>query len=106
MHIRLLLRSIRAPWGEGTLHVVARLLCSLLNGCRASQNDQVSKRNLLPVRLGAVEILLDRLQRLKNLRQLRRLVDFPILLRRQTNARPVRSTALVAAAVGRRRRPG
>ena len=42
----------------------------------------------------------------KDLRQFGRLVDFPILLRREANARPVRAAALVAAAERCRRRPG
>ena len=46
------------------------------------------------------------LQLLKDLRQFGRLVHFPILLRRQANARPVGPAALVAAAEGCGRRPG
>ena len=38
--------------------------------------------------------------------QLRRLVDLPVLLRRETDARPVRPAALVGAAERGRRRPG
>ena len=79
---------------------MAGLLRGRLDGCAAAQNDQVGKRNLLPARLRAVEFLLDRLQLLKNLRQFGRLVDFPILLRRQANARAVGPAALVAAAEG------
>ena len=56
--------------------------------------------------LGGVELLLDFLQRPQHLRQFGRLVDFPILLRRQADARPVRPAALVAAAERGRRRPG
>ena len=102
----LLRRRVHAPRREGNLHVVAGLLRSCLDGCAAAQNDQVSKRDLLPTGLRAVEILLDRLQRPKNLRQLGRLVDFPILLRREANARPVSPAALVAAAERDSRRPG
>src|ERR1019366_9787270 len=91
---------------EGNLHVVAGLLGSCLDGGAAAQNDQVSQRNLLPVRLRAVEILLDRLQRPQDLRQLGRLIAFPILLRREAKARPVGPAALVTAAEGGRRRPG
>ena len=56
--------------------------------------------------LRAVELLLNRFQRRQDLRQFGRLVDFPALLRRETNARSVRPTALVAAAERCRRRPG
>ena len=41
----------------------------------------------------------------EHLRELRRLVDLPVLLRREANARTVRATALVRAAERRRRRP-
>src|SRR5208337_5652312 len=65
----------------------------------------VSERDLLPAGLRIVELLLDLLELLKKLCQLSRLVDFPILLRREANARAVRPTALVRAAERRRRRP-
>ena len=42
----------------------------------------------------------------KHLRQLSRLVDLPVLLRREADARAVRAAALVGAAERRRRRPG
>src|SRR5436309_12064728 len=51
-------------------------------------------------------MLLDRRQRPKNLRQIGWLVDFPIFLRRETNARPVSPAALVTAAECCSRRPG
>src|SRR5208283_4377584 len=98
MHVGLLLRSIRASRREGNLHVVPGLFRSFLDGCAAAQNDQVSERDLLPARLRAIELLLDRLQLLENLRQCGRLVHFPILLWCEANARPVRPTALVGAA--------
>ena len=62
-HIGLLLRGIGAAWREGNLHVVASLLCCLLDGCRATENNQVGKRDFFAARLRAVEFLLDRLQR-------------------------------------------
>ncbi len=85
------------------------LFRSFLDGCAAAQNDQVSQRELrpfFPIGPGAVELLLDRLQFLEDLRQFGRLVDFPILLWREANARPVRPAALVGAAERRRRGPG
>ena len=54
----------------------------------------------------AVERLLGGLKGLQHCRKLLRLVDLPIFLRREANARPVRPAALVGAAEGRRRRPG
>ena len=77
---------------------MAGLLRRFLDGGAAAQNDQVRQRHLLPAGLRAVEILLDRFQLLEDLRQFGRLVDFPILLRREANARAIRPAALVAAA--------
>ena len=84
---------------------MAGLLCGCHDGCAAAQNDQVSKRNLLAAGLCAVEILLDHFQLAQDLGQFSRLVDFPVFLRRQAYARAVCSTALVAAAERRSRRP-
>ena len=53
-----------------------------------------------------VERLLDSFERLEDLRQLSGLVDVPVLLRAEANARAVAAAALVAAAERRRRRPG
>src|SRR5271157_2997344 len=85
---------------------MAGLLRSFLDGCAAAQNDQVSKRDLLPAGLRAVELLLNRLQLLKDLRQFGWLIHFPTVLWREANARPVSPAALVGAAERRRRRPG
>ena len=82
------------------------LLRRCLDGGAPAQNDHVGERDLLPAGLRAVEILLDFLESRQNLRELGRLVDFPILLRRQANARPVRATAFVGAAERGRRSPG
>ena len=106
-HVGLLLRRIRASRREGHLHVVAGVLGRLLDGGTAAQHDQVGQRDLLlPAGLRVVELLLDPLQRLQHLRQLGRIVDRPILLRREADARAVGAAALVGAAERRRRRPG
>ncbi len=80
-------------------------LCGFLDRCTTAENDQVRQRNLLSARCRSVELPLDCFEFLQYPRQLRRLVDGPVLLRRQTNARAVRSTALIRAAEGRRRSP-
>ena len=54
----------------------------------------------------AVEGFLHAREGFKNPGQLGGLVDVPILLRRETDARPVRPAALVGAPEGRRRSPG
>src|SRR5208283_3128095 len=91
---------------EGYVHIVTRVLRGLLDAGATAQNDHVSKRQLLPAGLRAVELLLDSLKGLQHSLQLGRLVDFPILLRRNTDARPVGSATLVGATERGRRRPG
>src|SRR5208283_890344 len=106
VHIGLLLRSVHAPRREENLQVVPSLFRRCLDGCAATQNDQVRKRNLLPAQLRAVELLLYQCQLLKDLRQFGWLIHFPILLWREANACPVRPAAFVGTAERRRRRPG
>ena len=78
----------------------------LLDARRCRQHDQVGERHSLAALRLLVEVRLDRLQLLQHLRELRRLVDLPVLLRREADARAVRAAALVRTAEGRRRRPG
>ena len=93
--IGLLLRGVHASRRERNRHFVAGILCGLLDAGATGQHDQVRQRDLLAARLGAVERALDAFQRLEHLGQLGRLIDFPILLRRQANAGAVRAAALV-----------
>src|SRR3989441_7729817 len=106
VRIGLLRRGVHASRREGDLHVVAGLLRGLLDACATRQDDQVGERDLLAARLRAVEFALDALQSRQHFRELIRLVDFPCLLRREANARAVRTAALVGATEGGRRRPG
>ena len=107
LDVGLLLRRIRAARRERHLHVVAGLLRRLLDGRVAAEHDQVGERHLLlAAGLRVVELLLNPLQGLQHLRQLRRIVDRPILLRREPDARAVGAAALVGAAERRCRRPG
>src|SRR5579862_10061543 len=98
MHIGLLLRSVGASGREGNFDVVPGLFRSFFDGDIATENDQVSERNLLAlvaIGLRLVELLLNRFELRQDLGQLRRLVDFPILLRGEANACAVCSSALV-----------
>src|SRR6202008_1925270 len=90
---------------EGNLHIMPGLLRSLLDGGAATEDDQIGERDFLPSGLRGVELPLDTIEGLEEVRQLGRLVDLPILLRREADARPVRPTALVGAAESCRRRP-
>src|SRR5439155_19620301 len=106
VRIGLLRRGIHASRREGNRHGVTGILRRLLDARATGQNDQVGERDFLAAGLRAVELALDARQRLERLRQLDRLVDFPLLLRREANARAVRTAALVGATDGVRRRPG
>ena len=61
---------------------------------------------LLVALLRGVELLLDGFKLAEHDGELGRLVDFPVLLRGQTDARAIGAAALVGAAEGRGRRPG
>ena len=75
-------------------------LRSFLDRRIAAEYYQVGKRDLLPSRGRSVEVFLDCFKLSQHLRQFSRLVDLPVLLRRETNARAVRSTAFIRAAEG------
>ena len=88
------------PGVKGTFTSTPASFAAFSTAAHAAENDQVGKRNLL------AEFLLDRFELLQDRLELGRLVDLPVLLRRETNARAVRAAALVGAAERRRRRPG
>src|SRR5207249_1015016 len=106
VRIGLLRRGVHASRREGDLHVVAGLLRGLLDACATRQDNQVGERDLLAARLRTVEFAPDALESRQHSGQLIRPVDFPFLLRREANARAVRTAALVGATEGGRRRPG
>ena len=105
-HVGLFLRGIHAPRREGNLHRVATFLRSRLDGRTTSENDQIGERDFLSAGRRRIELLLDPLKRLKHLGEFRGLVDFPILLRSQAEARPIGAATLVTATESRRRGPG
>src|SRR3546814_4685518 len=72
----------------------------LLDADAAAEHDQIGDADL------AAEIGLVALIDLERLGKLGGLVDFPVLLRRETDARAVGAAALVGAAEGRGRGPG
>ena len=77
------------PGAEGNRHLVTSIFRGLLDACTTAQNNQVGQRYLLAAGLRAVEVALDALQGFEHFRQLGRLVDFPILLRRQRMRAPL-----------------
>ncbi len=100
------LQRIHPPWGERYGDIHAAILRGLLDGRTAGQHDQVGHGNLLATGGRAVEVTLYLAELLQYLRQQRRVVDFPVLLRSEANARAIGSATLVRTAVGRRRGPG
>jgi len=80
-------------------------LRSLLDRCATSEDDQVGERDLLASGLRRVELLLDALENGEGFRELGRLVDLPVFLRREPEACSVRPAPLVRAAEGGRRGP-
>src|SRR6185312_14231067 len=104
--VGLLLRGVHASRGERNLHLLAGVLRGFLDRSSAAKNDQVGERDLLAAFGRGVEILLDRLELLERLLEFGRIVDLPVLLRIEANARAVASASLVGAAEGRGRRPG
>src|SRR5262249_27419670 len=102
LDVGLLLRSVGSSGCERDLDLVTGFLRCLLDARTAAEDDDVSERDSLPTRLRAVEVLLDLFKGLQDLGQFCRVVDFPILLRRETNARAVGTPALIGAAEARR----
>src|SRR5262249_1589325 len=104
--VGLALRRVHASRRDRHLDVVPGVLRGFLDGRAAAENDQVGKRNLLAAGRRRVELLLDRFELLQHRLELSRLVDLPVLLRREADARAVRAATLVGAAESRRRSPG
>ena len=94
------------PGVKGTVTSCPAFFRRLLDARATGQHDQVGQRDLLAAGCGAVELALDAFQSLQHLGQLGRLIDFPILLRREANAGAVRAAALVGTAERGGRRPG
>ena len=73
---------------------------SLLDACAAGQDDQVGQGDFLAAGLRDVEIQLDLLELRKHLLECGRIVDFPVLLGSEADARSIGAAAFVGAAVG------
>ena len=85
---------------------MTRVLCRFLDCGAAAEDDQVGERDLLAVRLGVVELTPDLIQNGQRLLQLQRVVDRPVVLRREPDASAIGASALVTAAKRRGRCPG
>ena len=96
--VGLLLRRVRASSLERNRDVMTRVLRGLFDGDAARENNQVGQRHLLVLSLNAFK-------RLQHLREFCRLVDRPVLLRSETDARAVGAAATVGTAIARSRSP-
>ena len=94
------------PGVNGTLTSWPAVLRRLLDRRAAAEHDQVGQRDLLAAGLRALNSFWIASSLPSTLASSRRLVDLPVLLRRQPDARAVGAAALVGAAEGRGRRPG
>ena len=106
LDVGFILRSVHAARREGNLHVLAGVLRRLLDRRAAAENDQVGERDLLAAQRRSVEAFWISSSFPEPWPSCGRLVDVPILLRLEPNARAVSAAALVAAAEDRGRRPG
>ena len=100
LDIGLRLRGIGTTRLERNLHADIRLAGSLLDSGSAAQDDKVSQRNALGAVLRTVEVSLDTCQLVQHAREFRRVVDFPVLLRRQADARAVGAAPLIGTGKG------
>src|ERR1700754_1100062 len=88
----------RAAGADGDRALVACGFGRLLDGGAPAEHDQVGQRDLLAPGLGGLPRLLDPLQGAQHLCQLVGVVDLPVALGFEADARPVRPAALVAVA--------
>ena len=105
-HVGLILRCVHATRRKRNGDCVASVAGGLLHPRATRQHDQVGKRDLLATHQSGIERLADRLQHLEHGTQLLRLVDRPVLLRRESQPRAVGAAPLVGAAEAGRGRPG
>ena len=92
------------PGVNGTFTSTPAAFAAFSTAAQPPRTIRSASETFLP--LGrVVERLLDRFELLQHLRQLGRIVDLPILLRAQANARAIGAAALVGAAERRGRRP-
>src|ERR1700722_10243074 len=98
-HVELRLYCVDTARRERHTHHGTRLFRSVFNRGAAAENNQVRQRNLLRARL-LVEVLLDRFEFRNNLREFRRIIHRPVLLRSETEARAVCATAHIGVTEG------
>lgn len=105
LDVGLLLGGVGAAWCEGHGDVNTSVLGSLLDGGGTSEDDHISQRDGLAIRLRVVELLLDTLETVKDLAQLRGVVDLPVLLGLETEAGTIGTAAKITTSESRSRSP-
>jgi len=101
-----LFERIHPPWREGHGDGHAAVLCRFLDGSAAGEHDQVRHGDLFAAAGRGVERVLDLADFLQHAIQQGRVVDLPILLRREADTSTVGAAALVRSAIGGGRSPG
>ena len=96
--------SVR-PGANGTVTSWPAFFAALLDGGAAAEHDQVGERHLLAAGWAPLKSGWIRSSFASTVGQLGRLVDLPVLLRREADPRAVGATALVGAAEAGGRRP-
>jgi hypothetical protein len=94
------------PGVKGTVTLWPAFFAACSTPAQPARTIRSASETFLPPDCVAVEFALNTFERLQHFRQLLRLVDFPVLLRRQADTGAVRAATLVGAAEGGRRRPG
>ncbi len=94
-----LLRGIYASRRKRHLDGIAGLFRGIFDRCAARQDDQVGQGHLLPVRVLMIELGLDALQAVQHLREIRRVIGGPVLLRCESDPCAVGAAAMVGAAI-------
>ena len=105
LDVGLVLGGIHAPRRERHDHGWPASLAACSTAAPPASTMRSASETRLPPACAPVERALDALQGREHLRELRRLVDRPVLLRREPDAGAVGAAALVRAAEGRRRGP-
>ena len=94
------------PGVKGTVTSCPAFFAAFSTPAQPASTIRSASETFLPPDCGAVERTLDAFESLQHFRQLGRLVDLPILLRREANAGAVRTAALVGTAERGGRCPG
>ena len=86
------------PGVNGTVTLTPAFFAACSTPAQPASTIRSASETFLPPGADLLKSALDAFERLQHLRELRGLIDLPVLLRRETNTRTVRAAALVGAA--------